>query len=473
MTTTKKGTAGATNTDGPDTKTDCASPPAVHDSPPAGVPRIILPGAPDGDLGVDLDYGTTTTSTGPSTAVLEPDAEARATARKVEALHRLGTDLRNAQGVLPADDAGVLARALRDVNRARVERGDPALTADLLDLLGWALDHEPDRGRLVPGGTFALDQPTTVPSLWGQGDEVLWSQGEPLFVVGPIGIGKSTVALRLVLARVGVGPTNLLGFPVVRDPRPTLYVAADRPRQVARNLHRMVHDSDRPDLDARVLVWPGPLGYDLAAQPTRLAEQCRDLGVGCVVLDSLKDVALNLADGDAGGRVNLALQSVIAEGVDVVVQHHVTKHGPDGRPPKELADVYGSTFITAGAGSVVLLWGRPGDPVFKLLHLKAPMAPVGPMDVELTLDGQVVVHEGRDLLGLLEQSPKGMTVTDVARLLYEVQDPDRPTVEKARRSLERLVARGVVHKTPGRRGGANPTPDVYHRGTNLLPPEGE
>jgi hypothetical protein len=41
-------------------------------------------------------------------------------------------------------------------------------------------------------------------------------------------------------------------------------------------------------------------------------------------------------------------------------------------------DVYGSTWLTAGTGSVILLNGEPGDPIVIMHHLKKPVAEGGP-----------------------------------------------------------------------------------------------
>jgi hypothetical protein len=41
-------------------------------------------------------------------------------------------------------------------------------------------------------------------------------------------------------------------------------------------------------------------------------------------------------------------------------------------------DVYGSTWLTAGTGSVILLHGEPGDPIVSMHHLKKPVAEGGP-----------------------------------------------------------------------------------------------
>jgi len=53
--------------------------------------------------------------------------------------------------------------------------------------------------RMLQGGAFILDAPKDVPAVWGE--------GEPLILAGPSGVGKTTLAQQLVLARLGLaGP---------------------------------------------------------------------------------------------------------------------------------------------------------------------------------------------------------------------------------------------------------------------------
>lgn len=212
--------------------------------------------------------------------------------------------------------------------------------------------------NLLTGAEFILDAPKEVPTVWGAGGQVLWAASEPLYIVGPAGVGKTTLAQNLALRRHGIGEAELLGFPVEVDPRPVLYVAADRPSQAARSFARMVGESDREALEwFRVHRGPLPFG-DLATNPEALAPWLEGLDVGTVILDSLKDVALGLSEDTPGAAVNQALQRVVAEGIEVVVLHHQRKASGDNKRPRTLADVYGSTWLTAGAGSVLLLWVR-------------------------------------------------------------------------------------------------------------------
>lgn len=233
-------------------------------------------------------------------------------------------------------------------------------------------------GDFIYGAEDDEDQP-----LWGTPEQPLWMPGEALWFVAPTGVGKTTLAVLLLCARCGVGPGEVLGMPVAPDrARRTLYVAADRPRQARRLLRLMAPPGARDALEEVLVFHRGPLPFDLAQQPDALLATCRAHGVGTLVLDSLKDLAVGLADDKVGAAVNRALQLCLAAGIEVVVLHHQRKAQAENRRPNKIGDVYGSQHLTAGAGSVVLLWGDAGDRQVDLLHLKQPAEPVGPLRVE-------------------------------------------------------------------------------------------
>lgn len=315
--------------------------------------------------------------------------------------------------------------------------------------------------RCVDGGRFLLDGPADVPALWGEGSEVAWAAGESLLIVGPPGVGKSTLVQQLVLARIGLRP-SVLGWPVAPEGKRVLYVAADRPEQIRRSMARMVSSTDRSVLSRRLVVWRGPLADDLGANPGLLGELARRHGAGTVVLDSLKDVALDLVKDDVGARLNHALQLALADGIEVVALHHQRKHGSDGKRPTRLADVYGSAWITAGAGSVILLWGQPGDAYVELAQLKQPAADIGPL--RLFHDhaaGTTRADCGADPLAVLRASPS-LTARALAAVLFETADPDRNQVQRARRRLDGLVKAGLALCVDGHKGGiGGGTPTIY------------
>jgi replicative DNA helicase len=302
-------------------------------------------------------------------------------------------------------------------------------------------------GRAMPGGRAILDEPEGIPAVWGTGTSVAWSEGEPLLLVGPPGVGKTTLGQQLVLARIGVRPADVLGLPVARDLRPVLYIAADRPRQATRSMRRMVTENDRDRLDAGLIVWPGPLPFHLPTEPERLARMAAHYGAGTVVLDSLKDIAPGLEKPEVGTALSVALQHLVAEGVEVIGNHHQRKPSSDNRRPNALADVYGSAWITAGAGSVLLLWGDAGDPVVEVTHLKQPADPVGPWQVVHDHDtGTSTALDRPDPLAILTASPRGVTARTLAQTMTGKAEPSRADVERARRHLDRLTGRGLATK---------------------------
>lgn len=306
--------------------------------------------------------------------------------------------------------------------------------------------------NLVSGATFALDAPARTPSVWGADQEVLWAQGEPLMIAGPQGVGKSTLAQRLGLARAEIGTTrDVVGHAVAPDlGRKVLYLALDRPAQIARSLRRMVSERDRRNLEARLIVWRGPLPFDVTVDRDRLLAMAQHAGAGTVVIDSLKDTAAPLTEDRVGAAVNAAIQMVAAAGIEVLTVHHQRKATSDNKRPTTLADVYGSTWVTAGHGSIVLLWGEPGDPVIDFVHLKQPADTVGPL--ELVHDhaaGAIRARERPTVRALVAASTNGgITVSEVAQQLHG-PSPDRNQIERARRKLEDLVRQDIAEKVNG------------------------
>jgi hypothetical protein len=268
-------------------------------------------------------------------------------------------------------------------------------------------------------------------------------------VVGPDGVGKSTVVQQVVLGRVGI-VSELLALPIVRAEGRVLYLAMDRPSQVARSLRRMVDEDEHGDaLRERLFVWKAPAPVNVLASPSRLADwiETEYEGVSDVVVDSLKDLAPKLSDDEVGSKVNLARQELLARGMQVLEIHHQGKEQRGQGKPKALADVYGSRWLTAGAGSVVLLWGEPGDLIVELRHLKQPADEVGPFRiVHDHVRGSSSIHEHVDLETVLVTSRGGLTVKDAARLIFESDDPKANEIEKARRKLERLVERKLAER---------------------------
>jgi replicative DNA helicase len=313
---------------------------------------------------------------------------------------------------------------------------------------------EVNRNRGVSGGAV-LDAPEEVESVWGAGQRCLWAKGEPLIVCGPEGVGKTTLAQQLVLHLTGTLSGGFLGLPVQVMGK-VLYLACDRPSQAMRSFRRMVTESDRQNLDERLTIWRGPLPFDLAKNPTGLVTLAHYFGVDKVVVDSLKDVAADLSKEEAGLGLNMAFQHAVAEGIECAGLHHQRKQQSGAGKPNHLADVYGSRWITAGAGSVVMMWGEAGDLIVDFDHLKQPAETVGPLKViHDHLNGISTIADSVDAWTVVRNATKGVTAAGAAMVLYSEPAPTRNSIEKARRQLERLTREGKVHRRDGAKGGRN------------------
>jgi replicative DNA helicase len=325
----------------------------------------------------------------------------------------------------------------------------PMLDPDDPGALAALLHSQP----VVRGGSFILDSPETVPAIWGSEDHVAWAAGEPLYIVGPSGVGKTTLVGQLHYGRLGL-MDDVLGYPVEPGAGRVLYLACDRPRQISRALHRLTGEEHREILDEKLMVHRGPPLADLAAHPEHLVWLARMAGADTVILDSLKDVASPLSDDKVGSGLNKAVQLCVAADIEVLGLHHQRKSGADGGKPKTLSDVYGSMHITAGAGSVMLLWGQAGDPVVDLVHLKQPATQLPAMKIEHDHStGISTVWRQFDMLQFLRNQRRGASAIEGARQMFEKAAPTRAQEAKARRELDQLVKKGFAFKQEPQRGG--------------------
>jgi replicative DNA helicase len=310
------------------------------------------------------------------------------------------------------------------------------------------------------GGSFVFDTPATSPAVWGDGEKVAWAQGEALMLCGPSGVGKSTVAIQLVEARLGIGSGELLGMPIAPGARNVLYLAMDRPRQIRRAMARVFKPGDREILDERLVVWEGPPPGDFSKRPDLLLEMCTSANADTVIVDSLKDaITADLRDDVSGTGYNRARQIALRAGVEVLENHHGRKATGDNKKPNKIDDVYGSTWFTAGAGSVVYLWGEPGDPVVEFIHLKQPMENVGPLTVNHDmLNGRSTTGGTVRALDVIRlKAGKGVGALEFACIKFGTSKPTPAQKEKARRELDALVKRGLATV----KAGSNAQPALY------------
>jgi replicative DNA helicase len=289
---------------------------------------------------------------------------------------------------------------------------------------------------LVDGATFALDAASHVEAVWGDGSRVLWAQGEPTMIAKPDGVGGTTIAQQLALRRAGIGAPALLGHTVTVDPGRVFYLALDRPRQARRSMRRMVTEDDRDALEEKLVVWEGALPFDIVADPARLLGLAQERDATTVVIDCLKDVAPKLSDEQVGQAINNAMQLCVAAGVE---------------KPRTLDDVYGSRWLRAGCGSVMMLWGEAGDPIVELAHLKQPADEVGPLTLlHDNVNGTTTVSGATDVVDVLGASVAALTARDVASRLFKRAEPNASIPSPARR-LSGLSPQGC---TPRVHGGA-------------------
>lgn len=299
---------------------------------------------------------------------------------------------------------------------------------------------------MIDGASFVLDAPETIPVLWGQGEDVLWAKGEALMIAGGNGVGKTTIAAQLVRARLGL-QRFVIGFPVAPTEQRVLYLAMDRPDQCRRAMGRLFKPGDRDVLAERLTVWKGPPPLDLAKNTDVMLEMCQDAKADTVIVDSLKDAAIGLSEDEVGAGYNRARQKCLAADVEVMELHHNVKRGPNGAAPTSISDVYGSAWLTSGAGSVIGLHGEPGDMVVQLRHLKQPMADVGPLTlVHDHATGVTQVERGVDLLDLVRRLGS-ITAQAGAGATYQTDKPTPNQVEKIRRKLDRLTNDGFLTKS--------------------------
>jgi hypothetical protein len=229
----------------------------------------------------------------------------------------------------------------------------------------------------VDGGTFIFDIPSGVPAVWGRDRHVLWSRGEPLMIAGPQGVGKTTDLGQLAFGLAGVpGFEELYGFPVVplTEGRRVLYLALDRPEQIARALRRMAPLEHRALIAERIEFWRGPLPFDIKKEPTTYLSEwaAREYDAGAILVDSLKDVVPGLSNEEVAAHWNSIVQVCIADGIEVASAHHNRKANADNRRPKTLADIHGSENLQRGHGSIICLYGAAGDEEIEFIHLKQP-----------------------------------------------------------------------------------------------------
>jgi DNA polymerase III delta prime subunit len=398
-----------------------------------------------------------TSNSAPSTPATTPNAPASSTSTTTPDTGSSDSPPNAAAPATPPDDEleqeiGRRQLLAIEVERQRAQRGARRLLDE--EEAASLAEHNPT--RLIDGATFILDAPEHVPAVWGHDDDVLWAEGESLMLVGPPGVGKTTLAAQVIRARLALTTDPVLGLNVTPTTSRVLYLAMDRPAQAARAMRRLFHAAEREQLAERLVVWKGPPPGDVAKNTEILVQLAAAAGADTIVIDSVKDAAIGLTEDEVAAGYNRARQAALTVGVQLLELHHLVKRGANGTKPNTLADVYGSAWLTAGAGSVVLLWGAAGDPIVDLVHLKQPAAEVGPHRVIHDHDhGTSEVWHNTDVLAIAKASGvRGVTAKTVAAALFSTDKPSASEVEKARRRLLKLTKDGHLEYREGNEAAA-------------------
>ena len=321
--------------------------------------------------------------------------------------------------------------------------------------------------RIIKGGTFVYDIPEATPAVWGQGDQILWAEGEPLMIAGPTGVGKSTIAAQLLAGRVGIIP-EVFGTPIADDGKPVLYLSLDRPSQIRGLLGRLFAGRDaRAVLDERLIVWAGPLTAVINSEPGLIAAMAKHHGAGTVIVDSLKDAVTKMTDDEAGGNINRAFQMVIAEGIKLLVLHHQRKASQDsGTPATTIDQIYGSALIAAGMGSVLGIAGKAGAGIVTLTHLKQSQDQVGPYQIEHDKQTGLskIVDQFDPLEHLKAQGKAGTNSTLCAMAMGHVNpgDAEKKSAKDKLDALHKRLPELVRRSSPPRGGNGGQQAITWH-----------
>ena len=314
----------------------------------------------------------------------------------------------------------------------------------------------PPPNRLYDGVAWLEKTAHDIGAVWGTGDQVLWSSGEPFYLCGVPGAGKTTLALQIIESRIGLR-SELLDMAITPTSSRVLYLAMDRPKQAARLLRRIYSDDDAEQWRDRLVVHDGPPPFDLTKEPDKLYLYAAEVGADTVIVDSLKDLASDLSDGTIGAQLNTAFQYCVSGGVEVLVLHHPRKGEKPSSKPEGLADMYGAAWLGAGAGSVAFLVVKEsGDEIATIKHVKQPAEPVNIgiiHDHDTGRSRRDREGEWNPVAWLRNRGTPGTVAEGTTARLGRVGD--KSETQRTRRILDGLVNSGTLRKLEaGSRGGS-------------------
>jgi hypothetical protein len=237
--------------------------------------------------------------------------------------------------------------------------------------------------------------PTEV-CIWGvpePGGVMGWAENQGIIIAGPPGTGKSTIALQVILRRVGILGGDVLGMPVKVCKSPLTYLALDRADQIRQSVARMIpDDADEEAIDRLLMIDNLPPMVDLR-QPETFIAWLNETGSECVVMDSAKDLGFDLNDSSEGQAFNFLVQATLRAKIQVFILHHSRKVPRGDKKPLTLNDLHGSQWIAAGAGSVLMLDGVAGPDPKRLFHVKPLTVPMAPLAIGLDVESGEVQYD--------------------------------------------------------------------------------
>lgn len=328
-----------------------------------------------------------------------------------------------------------------------------------------------DKPRLVRGDAI-FDEPDVPEAVWGTSYNVLWAKGQGTMIASQQGLGKTTLAQQTVLHRIGARAGRFLGYDLPASGKATLYLAMDRPAQAMGSFKRMVDRNNPQHVEAmrdRLVIWKGPLPFDSVKEPQAFADWVEQMAhdekveFGDVIVDSVKDMAAghSLSSDETGGGLNSAWQELLTRGVDLLLLHHQRKASNGSERLNTLDDVFGSTLLTSGLGSVFALAGTSGGEVVELIHLKQPLDSVDMKIRHNHAIGVSKVHDGEITVeGLLRDA--GSTGATAAELARATRGSDgAAAVKGVQRELGKLAEASLAFKRAGATDAGGRAPDRW------------
>src|SRR5436190_23359176 len=116
----------------------------------------------------------------------------------------------SAEADLTADEQAAFDRVMSTFGEGNVAVGkfEPAEDARP-DVVLPEIEPIPLPPQMVNGLDFATAAFGEEAAIWGSGDGVAWAPGEAALIVGPDGVGKTTLVQRLIMGLVGITPELL------------------------------------------------------------------------------------------------------------------------------------------------------------------------------------------------------------------------------------------------------------------------